>query len=273
MFQKDGVIKPGYNEGVAVSEGFILDYSNSQTSGDTDKFIKLVDGAERNTGVRANSVTADSAYGSEENYQHLEDKKIKANVKYSTYHPEKTKKYQRKRIRKDQFLYDKSADSYRCPQGKTLNFVKEESRKKKTSGYVQKIKVYSAKQEDCSSCIMKPFCTKGKARSLSISENYDRLKAKSVEQLRSKEGRSLSKRRGFEVETVFGHKKRNAFYRRYSLRGLNKVRTETGIFYTCYNLEKLYRHIIKNLSSYTYVFDQLEFGNRRIGPPCEIKCS
>ncbi len=51
MFQKDEVIKPGYNEGVATSDGFVLDYSISQTSGDTDKLIDLVDGTEKNTGA------------------------------------------------------------------------------------------------------------------------------------------------------------------------------------------------------------------------------
>ena len=274
MLQKDGIIKPGYNEGVATSGGFVLDYSNSQTSGDSNKLIELVDGVEANTGAKIDSVTADSAYGSEENYQYLEDKDVKANVKYPTYHPEKTKKYQKKRIRKDQFLYDKSSDSYRCPNGKILNFVKRINRKKKTSDYVQETKIYSANPDDCSACFLKQFCTKGKARSLNVSENYDRLKTDAINQLKSTDGRYLSKRRGFEVETVFGHKKHNAFYRRYSLRGINKVRTETGMFYNSYNLEKLYRYFMKNLGSYFYGLDRLEAGSPGIGPPSEKRiCS
>ncbi len=267
MFQKDEVIKPGYNEGVATSDGFVLDYSISQTSGDTDKLIDLVDGTEKNTGVKADSVTADSAYGSEENYQHLEDKDIKANVKYSTYHPEKTKKYHQAKVCKDQFLYEKSSDTYRCPQGKVLTFIKEKLSRKTVNGYRANVKVYSAREEDCSGCSLKQFCTRGKARSLHISANYDRLKVKARKQLRSSEGRALSKRRGFEVETIFGHKKRNSFYKRYSLRGIDKVRTETGMFYTSYNLVKMYRYAMKQFSSYAYGLDRLGSGDHGRGAP------
>ena len=99
MKQKDDTIKAGYNEGVATENGLVLDYHISNTSGDADKLIDLAEGVKENTGKTPESITADSAYGSEKNYEYMKDNNIKPNVKYPLYHPEKNKKWLQKRLR------------------------------------------------------------------------------------------------------------------------------------------------------------------------------
>ena len=247
MRQKDETLKAGYNEGVATENGLVLDYHISNTSADTDKLIDIVEGVKENTDCVPDSLTADSAYGSQSNYEYLEKNNIKANVKYSLYHPEKTNKYNQKRVRSNQFLYEKETNSYRCPEGKKLNFEKVKQRNR--YGRIVETYIYSADASDCASCRLRLYCTTGKKRSLHIDKEFERLKKKAREQLHSDEGRRLSRNRGFEVETVFGHKKHNAFYRRYLLRGKGKVGIETGLFYTSYNLQKMYCYFMKTFGS------------------------
>ena len=262
MMQKDDTIRPGYNEGVATENGLVLDYHISNTSGDSDKLIDLTEGVEENTGKTPESITADSAYGTENNYEYMQSKNIKPNVKYNLYHPEKTKAWQQRALRPSEFLYEAETDRYRCPQGNYLGFNKVIHRKK--NEHSAEIKVYSAELQDCSQCQLRQYCTKGKKRSLYINKNYEDLKRKAREELHSEGGRALSKQRGHGVETVFGHKKSNAKYKRYLLRGMEKVEIEAGLFYTTYNLEKIYRYVMKTLAQGTREFDLFE--DKRVPP-------
>ncbi len=45
--------------------------------------------------------------------------------------------------------------------------------------------------------------------------------------------------RSTEVETVFGHLKHNMHFRRFHLRGLEKVNTEWGLVSMAHNMKKL----------------------------------
>ena len=59
--------------------------------------------------------------------------------------------------------------------------------------------------------------------------------------LNSEKGLYLRKRRGIEVETFFGDLKYNQEFRRFFLRGLEKVNTELGWLGISYNLRKVHR--------------------------------
>ncbi|WP_208414649.1 hypothetical protein [Paenibacillus castaneae] len=52
------------------------------------------------------TIIADSGYGCEENYAYLENEQIEALVKYSTYHKEKSKKWQTEISNLDNWQYD-----------------------------------------------------------------------------------------------------------------------------------------------------------------------
>ena len=60
---KDEVIKPGYNEGIAVSDGFVTSYTISQNAADNVSFKEIVEENIENTGKKPNSTCADGAYG------------------------------------------------------------------------------------------------------------------------------------------------------------------------------------------------------------------
>lgn len=63
--------------------------------------------------------TNDAGYGSEENYDYLEQKKLKAFVKYNTFEKEQGQNYQKKHkaISKENLPYNQKEDYYGCPMG------------------------------------------------------------------------------------------------------------------------------------------------------------
>jgi len=65
------------------------------------------------------------------------------------------------------------------------------------------------------------------------------LKQQARENLNSDKGKELRKRRGNEIESVFGDGKLNKNKDRYLLRGLSKVNIEAGLYYISHNLRKI----------------------------------
>ena len=61
----------------------------------------------------------------------------------------------------------------------------------------------------------------------------------------SEKGKELRKKRGNEVETIFGDQKLNRTKRRFVLRGLEKVNIEAGLSYIAHNLRKIYDFKLK----------------------------
>jgi hypothetical protein len=110
------------------------------------------------------------------------------------------------------------------------------------------VRQYKALEQDCGVCPFKDSCTKAESRGIEISEKYEQLKAEARMNLESERGQELRRRRGFEVETVFGDKKENNFRRRFYLRGKAKVLIESGIYYTSHNLRKLYKIILRMIA-------------------------
>ncbi len=57
--------------------------------------------------------------------------------------------------------------------------------------------------------------------------------------LLSEHGKELRARRGVEVESVFGRIKQDWGFRRFMLRGLEKVKVEWGLLCIAHNLTKM----------------------------------
>jgi len=246
MMQKDGVsIKPSYNEGIAVENGFVLDYVQSDKSADNVSFKELVDGVIDNIGRKPENIHADGAYGNEENGEYLEGKGINNYLKYNTYRKENSKKWYREKVRKEIFRYDKKNDCYVCPNGVKLVFH-EEKEVITATGYKTGAKIYRAEEGKCSNCPYKEYCTTSDRRSIQMSEKYEKHKKVMKNNLDSKKGKELRRRRGFEVESIFGDRKRNRKYHRFVLIGKDKVNIESGLYYTVHNIRKLYNYMIKN---------------------------
>jgi len=242
MMMKDKLtIRPAYNEGIAVENGFVLNYVVDDNCGDSVSFIPLMEGVIENIEGIPENANSDGAYGSEENHSFLEEKKIGNFLKFNSYHKEKSKVWREKKFRLDDFSYNEEKNEFVCKNGEVLSFLEEKEHVTKT-GFKQTISVYKASDGVCTSCPLRQKCTTAlSARALQVNWNAERLKRQARENLNSGKGKELRKRRGNEVESVFGDQKLNKLKRRYHLRGLLKVKLEAGLYYAAHNVRRMHK--------------------------------
>ncbi|MDA3129376.1 transposase [Aliibacillus thermotolerans] len=89
-------------------------------------------------------------------------------------------------------------------------------------------------------CPLKPQCTKAKGnRQVHWNPIFEEMKAKAKAALECDDKAAIYSKRKNEVESVFGHIKGNRSFRRFSLRGLDKVHVEFGVVAIAHNLLKV----------------------------------
>lgn len=236
---RNGQLKPGYNLQISTCDQFILHYTLHRKPGDTTTLIPHLQTFKDAYQTLPKELTADAGYGSEENYLFLEENKIESYVKYNTFDiTKKRKRWTDKYPFAVQTLhYNAEKDEYHCPMGQPMRFIGLAKQKTKT-GFVQQVRRYQAIR--CEGCPLRTRCHKSQNnRIIQVNARMNRLRAKSKERLESKQGIKNRKQRPVDVEPVFGHIKNNRGFRRYMLRGLEKVEVETGLLAIAHNLKKL----------------------------------
>jgi hypothetical protein len=68
--------------------------------------------------------------------------------------------------------------------------------------------------------------------------NLNRLRRKADKRLNTTKGIQKRKRRCVEIESVFGNIKQNHHFKRFMLRGIDKVSIETGLIAIAHNIRK-----------------------------------
>ncbi len=234
---KNGQLKPAYNVQISTENQVITHYSVHQRPGDTATLIPHLEQFELHYGKQSSKVVADSGYGSEQNYQQLENKGIEAFVKYNYFHKEQKRNY-----RKDPFLvanlyYNRENDFYVCPMGQHMDKHYTSNRKTEL-GFDYQVSIYQA--QNCNGCPLRGMCHQAKAnRSIEVNHNLNRLRTIAKEKLLSEEGLYHRSRRPIEPEAVFGQTKSNNRFNRFSLRGIEKVMIEFGLIAISHNLRKI----------------------------------
>ncbi|MFH0875196.1 MAG: transposase [archaeon] len=207
-------------------------------------FIPLMDGVTANLGKTPETTTADGAYKNEETHSYMEQKNIGNFLKYNSFYKESRKNQKNKRFILSDFTYNPQEDEFTCKQGNKLIFSHQKE-EYTASDYKKKVKVYSINEQFCTQCPLKDKCTEGKARSLSVSWEAERLKAIARQNLNSEKGKELRSRRANEVESVFGDEKLNKKMYRYLLRGIQNVNIEAGLYYIAHNICKIQKKLKK----------------------------
>jgi transposase len=253
--------KPAYNIQTGTEGQFVVGFSLHQGNGDTTCLIPHLEGVKANLEAIARrkpellpkgnddqaiclpkNISADAGYGSEENYGYFEEHKLGNYVKYNTFHREQQKHRDPKLIRKalfrsENFPYDEQADTFTCPAGKLLTY-RYTAHEKSDNGYPIETRHYEA--VDCNACPFKPECTQAKDnRHIRVSFRLRRFREQAKTNLLSEQGRNLRVQRNVEVETFFGQVKHNMHFRRFHLRGMEKVKTEWGLVCIAHNMRKL----------------------------------
>jgi len=233
----NGQLKPGYNWQISTENQYILGYTLHQTTNDTTTLQSHMESLKENLGKMPDTIVADAGYGSEENYEYLENNDVEAFVKYQYFHKEQCKKWKDDPYRTENLLYYENDDSYTCPMGQKMNFIGEKVRIT-DNGFRQVKRIYQA--QDCHGCPVKEVCNKNKGnRKIEINPKLNHYKSIIRERLTSERGKKYRSRRPVDVEAVFGIIKGNRNYRRFLLRGLEKAEIEAGLLALAHNLSKI----------------------------------
>lgn len=233
----NGQLKPGYNVQIGTENQFVLDYSIHQKPGDTTTLVPHMNKVQSDLGRLPENLVADAGYGSEENYDYLDEKGIGKYVKYNYFYQEQKKLFKKKIFHVFNLPYDESSDTYTCPAGRKLLFVQEKTYIS-DNGYSSRERIYEC--ESCAKCSLREQCHKSKTnRQIRIRPGLKAHRSEVKNLLVSEKGVKLRSLRGVEVESVFGQIKQNMGFRRFLLRGLQKVNVEWGLICCAHNLKKL----------------------------------
>lgn len=208
MKMKNGEVLPGYNVLIGSEDQFITGYSVHQKNNEGACFKDHVQQFEQHGGHEPAAIIADSIFGTQENYEILDDKEIAAYVKFPLYHREQSRKYVENPFRKENFAYDQASDSYICPNNKTLRFRYVKTDRSK-NGYISFSRLYEC--ENCQDCPFAKECkgTSASNRTIKINQSLEHYKQQARDNLKSEEGDVLKRKRSIEVESCFGDIKKN----------------------------------------------------------------
>lgn len=127
------------------------------TAGDVNEahmMVPLLESHHANTGRGAETVVADSKYGTVENFLACRDLGMRAHIPdlggYATKRTEKLKIFS-----EEEFEYDSESDTYRCPAGNRL--------KPKSLHLNRQSRDYAAPKKVCAACQIREQCTRNKS--------------------------------------------------------------------------------------------------------------
>jgi len=233
---KNGQLKPGYNVQIGTENQFVVGFSVHQRPGDSGCLVPHLEGLKSQLGRLPETVIADAGYGSEENYVYLDGQGTEAYIKYNTFHLEQ-KKRKKDRFRAASFPYDETKDEFICPAQKRLSYRHMEPYQTE-NGFQTELRIYEC--EDCSRCELKTQCTRAVGnRRIQVSFRGRELRDQASVRLLSEQGLTLRSKRPVEAESVFARLKHNWGFRRFRLRGKEKVEVEWGLLSIAHNLAKV----------------------------------
>jgi transposase len=129
---------------------------------------------------------------------------------------------------KDDFIYERETDTYRCPAGQTLSRTTSAKQNGRTIDYYR--------TRACSKCPLRKQCTEGKHRRIGRRRDEDVLIAAHA---RARAHPELMRQRSATVEHPFGIIKRCINGGRFLTRGLTMVNAEFSLAVIAFNIKRL----------------------------------
>ena len=237
-YMGNGQLKPGYNVQISTNNQIIGNYSIHQDQTDTKTLQPHLLSFQKQYGFMPQELTADAGFGSEENFEFMENHLIEAFVKYNYFDKEQQADTASKgEFNPDNLYYNKSLDCYFCPMGQPMTFI---GTKTLTTTTGHKITLSRYQAQNCNRCPLHGRCHKNKQnRIIEVSHRGSELRTKARDRLLSEKGKAHRKQRPVDVEPVFSMIKHNSGFKRFMLRGIDKVNVEFGLLSIAHNLKKI----------------------------------
>lgn len=255
---KEGGFAPNYTPMAAVDgqRGFVVDCDCHAEACESQTTVPTVERIEETFGQKPNQFLGDGAHGTGKNLSDLDSQGVDAYipvvndsrptgpnpaVRDDPRRPvaqadwdKLARNAQSKKLDKSAFVYVEAEDCYYCPMGRKLEYVRDTELHQR--GESVEYRQYEC--VGCEDCPLAGACKGQRVRSISRDKHEEVRKAMSAK-MSSEAGRATYGRRKWICETVFALGKGVWGFRRFLLRGLEKVRTEWMWLCTAMNLRKL----------------------------------
>ncbi len=219
----------GYNVQSVVDEkhGLIVSCDVINESNDIHQFAEQVEQANNTLERKCKTACADAGYADIDELEKIDQQEIKVVV------PSVKQVCSREpgSFDKSHFQYDPVGDCYTCPQGHILKYS--------YTNTVKRTKVYRAGGSICRRCCRFGKCTKhsrGRTVTRLLKEELVQKLEAQYEELESQKTYALRKQK---VELPFGHIKRNLKVDGFLLRGLEGVKAEVSVLFSCFNIARM----------------------------------
>lgn len=230
-------IGPGYNLQIATDNHLQIIIAHDVTAepNDVNQLIPMVEQIEDNTQSlnQPKAIYADAGYASGRALSYLDEKpNVTAYIPNREHvHPDQP---EQRFFIKQEFDFDPSALTCRCPIGEAMRLESREMRRG-----VLNIKF---KGTACPTCDQKHLCTEAKYRKVRMTM-ADHLVRDMNERMDSPAGKQAMAIRRQTVEPVFGQLKEQLGFRKFHLRGLAKVKAEVSLLCSAFNIKKLHKFL------------------------------
>lgn len=234
MKTHDG-IRLGYNAQAVVDSkaGIIIAGEVTTDQNDERQLVPMLEAVQKGVGKVAEETVADSGYCSGEQLDAAEKAEYavlvnlsglqKAEEKGGPYHNSK-------------FIYEAENDCYLCPRGQRLTY--QANRRHSDRRYEARVyRCQSAKQ-----CPVRWQCSKVKSGRTIERSPYAEAILRQKQKQRDKAKADLLRKRMTIVEPAFARVKHLLEFRRWSMRGLEKVGAQWGFVCAVANLGRIYPH-------------------------------
>jgi transposase len=234
MMKCEGRAEPAYNAQAVVEEEHQLIVAEAVVKAENDahQLTAMIGEVEQNLGEVAKETVADGSYGSAEELGKAEAQGY--GVVVSLKDPTRVGEFHSSR-----FQYDPESDQVVCPRGETLRLQGIRRHKQKPFP----LRVYRC--QNFRDCPLREACTRDRhGRLVEIGPYHGAVERQRQKQAEAEKRQLLKKRKGL-VEPVFGTIKQAMGFRRYTVRGLEKVQTQWSLICAAFNLRKLHAFWIK----------------------------
>jgi transposase len=210
-----------------------IDLLNNEN--DAESLVPMIDEVKEITGKTADVTIADSGYATSEQISEASQKEYKILLNITEKSNISTGPRKDKPYHVSNFKYDENKDVMICPESKELKFFEKDSSKNK------RYKVRKYKCKDFEGCPNRWECSKSKAgREVKLNPFYKEIQNQ-LEYQELEANKETLKRRKALIEPIFAIIKEIDGFRRFTLNGKEKAKTQWSMICTTVNLKKMYK--------------------------------
>jgi len=232
--------EPAYNAQAVVDAqaGIIVAETAVNAESDHQMLVPMLEEVKGNLGAVAEETVADGGYSSAAQLEAAEARGYEVLVAPGV----ETGGPNQGEYASANFRYDGEGDAVICPRGERLQFAGQQNK----GPHRPPVRRYQCHRfQDCP---VRALCSRSKqGRQIEVSPPHAALMRQRAKR-RHPAQRALLRRRQAIVEPVFGQLKQGEGFRRWTVRGLENVRTQWALVCTAYNLKKLIRAWKKRLT-------------------------